>query len=370
MILSGSQVNRLGSRSGRSCLEARKHLQRHSRPPRRPSKKALGAVRARPAKADVQEQIPVTPPQDVNPGNGSPSPADASAAEKLVKVADPPDLGIDIAIVTALPEEHEAVMALLDNVRDPPQIASPFPNLFVWKLGEIRNHDGTGTFKVVLAQAQRAGNMDSMIAAVRTIDRWNPRFLLFSGIAGGINLEGLTQGDIVLSEDIWFYENGKMAKKYRPRDRNFQPDLGLLNSARGFGRNTDGWKACKATPPVPAHVPKCLAGLIGSGDKVLDSLKPAFVKQILRARPKIQAVEMEAAGAGAAIQNAQQEGRAVGFMMVRGISDMPESGTSASGAGTKQRDDWKPYASAIAACFVVSWISSSAWPYPPRSSAS
>jgi nucleoside phosphorylase len=350
--------------------EARQQLE--ARPPLHPPpQKSRRRARPRAPKALARERVPAAPSQDVAPetgGEAEPS-SDRKLAEKPVRVAAPADEGIDIAIITALPEEHEAVMALLHSVRDPPQVESPFPNRFVWKLGKIRNHDGTGTFKVVLGQAQRSGNMDTLIAAMRTIDRWSPRFLLFSGIAGGLSREGLKQGDIVLSESIWFYEYGKHTRKYRPRHRNFTPDLGLLNSARGFARNTHEWKACNANAPAKDHVPKCLAGLIGSGDKVLDNLKPAFVRQVLSARPEIQAVEMEAAGAGAAIQNACEEGRAIGFMMIRGISDIPKDGANASGSGTQERDDWKPYASAIAAQFIVSWISSSAWPYPPRSAA-
>jgi nucleoside phosphorylase len=294
--------------------------------------------------------------------------SDSLVTTEPVKVAEPLDEGIDIAIVTALPEEYDAVLARLLNVRDAPQVWSPFRNLFAWKLGEVRNHDGSGTFRVVLAQAQRSGNMETLIAAMRTIDRWSPDYLLFSGIAGGLKRDGLKQGDIVLSENIWFYENGKMAEEFRPRHRIFAPHGGLLNSARVFGRGTQKWRDCGTQAPSADHVPKCLAGLIGSGDKVIDDLKTDFVEAILKARPEIQAVEMEAAGAAAAIKNAQEEGKAVGFMMVRGISDIPRDGSSPSGAGTDERDGWKPYASAIAAHFIVSWIASSGWPTPPRQS--
>jgi nucleoside phosphorylase len=329
-----------------------------------------GRTKTRTDKPEGQGQTAASPSADVGPdaAGGEGAPPDPKVSTEPVKVAEPPDEGIDIAIVTALPEEYEAVLSRLRNVRDAPQVKSLFPNRFAWKLGEIPNHDGSSTFKIVLAQAQRSGNMETLIAAMRTIDRWNPAYLLFSGIAGGLKREDLMQGDIVLSESIWFYENGKMAKKYRPRHRIFTPHGGLLNSARAFGRGTHAWRDCGTRAPSDEHVPKCLPGLIGSGDKVLDDLRPAFVKAILKARPEIQAVEMEAAGAGAAIQNAHEEGRAVGFMMVRGISDMPTDGSSPTGSGTNERDGWKPYACAIAAHFITSWIASSAWPFPPRAS--
>jgi nucleoside phosphorylase/tetratricopeptide (TPR) repeat protein len=287
------------------------------------------------------------------------------------KAPAPPDEGIDIAIVTALPREYDAVLARLINPRDPPQVKGPFPNVFAWKLGEIPKADGSGTYKVVLAQAQQSGNIDTHYVTMRTIDRWNPDYLIFSGIAGGMKREELQQGDVVLSQNIWYYDYGKIAdKKYKPRNREFPPHGGLFMSAHEFGRHNGDWKRCNENAPLETHVPKCVPGLIGSGDKVIDDLKPAFVRAILRARPDIQAVEMEAAGAATAIRNAQQEGRAVGFMMVRGVSDMPSDSSDAAGSGTRERDDWKPYASTIAAHFIVSWIASPAWPFPPRAAAS
>ncbi len=322
---------------------------------------------------------------ELRQGRSTPAPAPETASSGLgiegqlskeqadaapPNVPAPTDEGIDIAIVTALPREYDAVLERLINPRDPPQLKGPFPNLFAWKLGEIPKADGSGTFKVVLAQAQQSGNIDTHYVTMRTIDRWHPEYLIFSGIAGGMKREELTQGDVVLSQNIWHYDYGKIVdKKYKPRNREFPPHGGLLTSAHGFGRHTEAWKRCGKTPPLGTHVPKCVPGLIGSGDKVIDDLEPDFVKAILDARPDLQAVEMEAAGAATAIRNAQQEGRAVGFMMVRGVSDMPSDGSDASGSGTQERDDWKPFASTVAAHFVISWIASPAWPFPPRAAA-
>ena len=101
---------------------------------------------------------------------------------------------------------------------------------------------------------------------------------------------------------------------------------------------------------------------------MVDDLEPAFVQAILQARPELQAVEMEAAGAAFAIEQARDEGKSVGFIMVRGISDTPRAAASvpAAGAGTGERDAWKLYASAIAASFVTRWIASACWPTSPR----
>jgi len=52
-------------------------------------------------------------------------------------------------------------------------------------------------------------------------------------------------------------------------------------------------------------------------------------------------------------------------MVIRAISDLPrpeEKGDDAR--GTEERDDWKPYASDVAAAFTIGWISDGL-PLPP-----
>jgi nucleoside phosphorylase len=63
---------------------------------------------------------------------------------------------------------------------------------------------------------------------------------------------------------------------------------------------------------------------------------------------------MEGAGAAAAIEQAGSQGISTRFMMIRGISDLPRA--KGKNKGRKERDDWKPYASDVAAAFVIGWI--------------
>lgn len=299
--------------------------------------------------------------------------------------AEPSD-AVDIAIVTALPEEYEAVRVRLTDWQPIQGSTGQYANLYGWALGSISKSDGTGKYRVVLALAGRSGNLRTAMTTVRTIDRWAPRHVLFSGIAGGLKKDGLKHGDIALSQNIWYYEYGKVVDGYFvPRHRDsFVAHSGLFASACLFNGEVEQWINCGVQAPSSDHVPKLVPGTIGSGEKVIDDLSPDFVRRILAARPELLAVEMEAAGACAAIQQAYEEGRAVGFIMVRGISDMPKGHVSfikepvkaisswlqrtasSAGAGTKYRDNWKLYASAISAHFIVSWIASSRWPEQPR----
>ena len=131
----------------------------------------------------------------------------------------------------------------------------------------------------------------------QTIGRWQPRYVLLSGIAGGLPREGLRQGDLVVSEQVWHYEHAKIVDgELRPRHRDsFRVDGGLLNSARAFKVASSAWKRCQVRPPKEGHEPKMVTGLFASGEKVIDEIDPPYVQAILRARPDAQAIEMEGA---------------------------------------------------------------------------
>ena len=73
---------------------------------------------------------------------------------------------------------------------------------------------------------------------------------------------------------------------------------------------------------------------------------------------KYEQVEMEGAGAAAAIDQAGSQGIPTRFMMIRGISDLPRA--KGVNKGIKERDAWKAYASNAAAAFVMGWIAEGA----------
>lgn len=349
-----------------------------------------GEARARADIAEARDRTAETISPDVTPGavGGAGAGPDAQVIAQPVRVAAPPDSGVDIAIITVLKQEYEAVRDILDKnwkiVPADHQYPSP---LYGWITGTIPKADGTGAYRVVLACAWASGNLRTFSTTQQTIDRWRPRYVLLSGIAGGLPRERLAQGDLVIANQIWYYEYMKLAAgQFRPRYRDtYNVDEVLLNSAQTYESAHSAWKLCKEKPPRTNHVPKMVVGLFVSGEKVIDDLDLPYVRSITKARPESQAIEMEGAGACAAVERAQGEGRVVGFLMLRGISDMPAGASgwlttslgkllpagllprrkNAASSGTDERDSWKLYASAIAAQFIASWVGS-AWPQPPR----
>ena len=74
--------------------------------------------------------------------------------------------------------------------------------------------------------------------------------------------------------------------------------------------------------------------MIASGDKLIDDPEEAFFAAVVNMWPKLLAVEMEGAGVAAAVHAAQSQRHSVGFVLVRGISDMPHAKTAGEGAST------------------------------------
>src|SRR5207247_9670933 len=95
---------------------------------------------------------------------------------------------------------------------------------------------------------------------------------------------------------------------------------------------------------------KLLFGYVGSSNKVIDDPSYGYFQEMRSRIPELHAVEMEGSGAGSVIR-LEQSTRAVGFLMIRGISDEPGTATAPSGS-SEQRGQWKKYAVSAAAAFT------------------
>ncbi|TFH50357.1 MAG: hypothetical protein E4G89_03515, partial [Methanothrix sp.] len=280
---------------------------------------------------------------------------------------------VDVVILTVLPEEYYGICNQISVLRPPSDLGS-IPNLYAWKFGDVFSPKFNGIYKVAIGMIGRAGTTNSALAATGAIQLWRPRYVIFSGIAGGLpdpNKDDSRPqlGDVVIADVIFGYEYGKVDEKFMPRGNwTYKTDQGLLNSASAYILQDDWRQHIKAKSPAK-WAPIVISGEIASGDKVIDDPTNDFFAQVLKSWPKVKAVEMEGAGVAGAIEQAQSLGISVGFMMIRGISDLPRD--NGCDRGTKERDAWKAYASDTAAAFTVGWIAEGL-PLPPsaRNSAS
>jgi nucleoside phosphorylase/tetratricopeptide (TPR) repeat protein len=278
----------------------------------------------------------------------------------------------DIAILTVIPEEYEAVLASLachgcQTTLD--SGSSSVTNLYGWVTGAIPDVQER-LYQIVVGMVAQPGPSWMANAVSATLARYKPRYILLVGIAGGFHQDGLTRGDVAISTVIYDYEYGKVAADFQPRlDFTYQTDSALLTSAISLHARDKSWAARDRQSGSAGNegVPKLLAGAVASGSKIIDNAGNTFFAQVLKVWPRLLAVEMEGAGAAAAIETAKAASANVGFMMVRGISDMPKKGGEEQHEeGNKaERDKWKRYAATTAANFTIHWISQ-AWPTPPR----
>jgi nucleoside phosphorylase len=271
-------------------------------------------------------------------------------------------LQVDVVILTVKDVEYEAVKRRLKKVGRAPMSATE-PNLYAWVLGHIPTTPRGKKYSVMLGMIGRVGNINGALSIREAIDRWHPRYIFLTGYAGGFALDGLQKGDVVISETIYGYEYGKLAQEFIPRhDWTYHVDQGLLTGTMSLLNEPEKW--AKGVELPDGRRPKAITGNVASGDKVVDNPTNEFFKKVLEAWAKLHAIEMEGVGAGAAIEQAHARGIAVGFIMIRGISDMPRAYDDTKEWGTQERDTWKGPASEAAAAFTVALIANGL-PIPP-----
>lgn len=261
------------------------------------------------------------------------------------------DAGIDVAIVTVIPEEYQAILAHMDRVL-PAAAASREANLFGWTLAELDRPGGRPPLRIVIALAGEAGTTSGALTVLHTARHWQPEHLLLVGIAGGMP-ERVRRGDVVISEAVWGYEYGALEQAFQPRqDWIFRPDEALLQAAAALPA---GWQdSIRAPAPEPDVAPRALVGVTASGNKVIELLGSPYMQQVSTVFPGIDSMEMEGAGALAAAELLREQPDAPGLLMLRGISDIPEQ---PGRFGDKpDREKWKRYAADSVAAFASAFL--------------
>ncbi|HEX7838730.1 MAG TPA: 5'-methylthioadenosine/S-adenosylhomocysteine nucleosidase, partial [Kofleriaceae bacterium] len=266
----------------------------------------------------------------------------------------------DLVVLTVLPEEYAAVLACL---REPELIrgSTTIPNMCAWRLGMIAATHYRTPFKVVVGMGTPTTTFGAL-AASQAIELFDPRYVAFVGVAGGFDRDGQRHGDVAVSSVVTAYEYGKVdTGGFAPRGSfTYRCNEALVRATDAARATGARWWSDDDNLAGP---PSVRTGMIASGDKVIDDPDEAFFAAVHAAWPKLLAVEMEGAGMAAAVHEVQGH-RSVGFILVRGISDMPHRKAPGAPASTLERDGWKVTASRNAARFLAHLIAT-AWPVPP-----
>lgn len=249
----------------------------------------------------------------------------------------------DCLIATAIAEEWHAVCRRLKAPY------RPTDQLLPAKAGRIGAHQ-------VLCILAGKGQENTASSLQRALDKSHTPRVLFVGIAGGLSEKGIRRGDVVFAKHVFSFDFGKLTtgQFIRRPDLDFSCDRALLAHAEVVAAEPAvGW-ASLITEPRPDmksyKESRAISGYIGSSNKIVDDEEHSLFKIARQHIPELHAVEMEAVGAGASIRLVQAE-RHVSFLMIRGISDIPQE-THDESLGTKQREEWTPYAIDAAAAFA------------------
>ena len=253
---------------------------------------------------------------------------------------------VDFLIITALPEERDAVLQQLSCYQTVQE--ANFPTYYRATLETDSGSDQRNPV-VAVTMLTQMGNTPAAAHTTLCIRQLKPRYVLMVGIAGGIK-EKVDLGDVVVSNQIIYYEYTKETPSgSEQRIKEGPVDSFLLD--RAMNCNINWHILSQAKPPTPVNpsnteAPQVHFGPIASGEKVIaDDDRVDELKQL---HPKLAAIEMESFGV--ALAAAQSEDKP-GFIAFRGISDY---------ADDKKNDDWRKHAADNAAFFTFEVLRSGA----------
>lgn len=235
-----------------------------------------------------------------------------------------------VLIITAIQSEYKAVRNHLTNVKTEVHPSS-----------KTRYEIGIGPNAVSVAIAEiGAGNAGAGIETQRAIDYWNPEYVYFVGVAGGI--KDVRLGDVVASSAVANYEGGKAKEELLVRLEQIPASYELDQLAKAICRS-DEWTK-RIIDPLE-EIAKCKVGKIAAGEKVVASTKSETYQLIAEHISDALAVEMEGLGfLKAAFQNRKQA------IIIRGISDLIDGKAHSDSKG------YQEIASRNAAAFTFEMI--------------
>ena len=245
---------------------------------------------------------------------------------------------VDFVIITALDIERNAVISYI------PEVERVVNKGRIYYKGKI--YKGTSKcLNVVVLSLPYMGNVNASIAATQAIGIWNPRYIILTGITGGFKRNELHLGDLIVGEQVVYYELGKKSEGGdRPRYQVQPSSPELLNFAHNIEPNDWIFEIKPKAPSNEKFYPRAHFGVITTGDKVITDNH--FSDEILKHWPRALGVEMEAYGT--ALAAFQSENRP-GFFFVKGICDWANEG---------KNDEWQFYAAHAAAAYTITLLKS------------
>ncbi len=223
-----------------------------------------------------------------------------------------------IAIMGAMPEEVEPIVAKLDDLKKTVYAANTY-------------YEGSYNGQEVVVAYSKIGKVFATLTATILIEKFGCEKLLFSGVAGAIS-EDLKIGDLIIADGLC------------------QHDLDITAFGHPYGYVPEG-EVCIATDSALRDVAKTVAkskgmtlkeGIIATGDQfVADEARKNWIGETFKA----DALEME--GASVAVVCSSLD---VPFFILRAISDSADMDASFN------FDEFLESSAKISADFILSMV--------------
>jgi nucleoside phosphorylase len=212
---------------------------------------------------------------------------------------------IRVGVIVALAEEYEFFRKY-------------FPSRLVEKftVGELSIdvlQPDDANQRLGLISVNRMGNVGAAVAATRLLEVFDLDLVVNIGLAGGVDKNRQSLGDIIVANQIRYYETGKL----KSDGLHLAPQYLDLNSSFVRALETSDLASWPLGASIEGQPRKVLFGTVASGEKVI--AEPSFIKSLLAQDRKIVGIEMEGYGIAAAVH-----GRKEKFLLIRGLSDFAD----------------------------------------------
>ncbi|MER8817198.1 hypothetical protein NKJ36_25035 [Mesorhizobium sp. M0142] len=248
-----------------------------------------------------------------------------------------------VAVITIVDEEHAAVKAIggfNDHVGDTPYM--------------FRNRTADREYDVILAKSADRSNTPCAELVFDLAERFRPEYIILSGIAGGIERDGVELGDVIVADHVEGYEIMKF-EKGRSMIRRMaidHPSKYLRETIAARVSRSEHWKKRIAASRPTKGEPKVIVGNLIAGDKILGDGDNEYQQKILHEYDKAIAVDMESQGLARGVYTARgARFYNLNYLVVRGISDLVNGQEN-----NEDRKKWREYAAAVAAAFSISAV--------------
>lgn len=266
----------------------------------------------------------------------------ASATQVQSNPAAPKGYGVSLVIVCALhvPE--------LDAVLKLPYKWTEITDTSCNPTFETTIQNTGGIHKIVAVTALEMGMPAAAALAAKTIERFRPRYVAMTGIAGGVSKAG-GFGDVVVAESCWDYSGGKVVEvggviQIENEPRTAEMDPTLKSQFLRLASDTSLLKRISSefAGEIPHSQLKVNIGPIFTGTHVITS--ELRTRELSVMNRKLSAIDMEGYSIFASARYAELPKPQP--ILLKGLSDFAD----------KDKDDkWRVYASYTSARLLFAW---------------